>query len=89
MLLDSISELSYEDADFIIDVVDQYLAQIDGNEEDKRKIVRRYASLIVSDIRKQILSHTERKTEDIHIVQKIDPLPQIRKECQKRWSHSF
>ena len=70
MLLDSISELSYEDADFIIDVVDQYLAQIDGNEEDKRKIVRRYASLIVSDIRKQIFEHTERKTEDIHIVQK-------------------
>ena len=70
MLLDSISELSYEDADFIIDVVDQYLAQIDGNEEDKRKIVRRYASLIVSDIRKQIFEHTECKTEDIHIVQK-------------------
>lgn len=36
MLLDSISELSYEDADFIIDVVEQYLAQIDGNEEDKQ-----------------------------------------------------
>ncbi|MBZ4266059.1 hypothetical protein LAJ59_19985, partial [Streptococcus pneumoniae] len=45
MLLDSISELSYEDADFIIDVVEQYLAQIEGDEEDKRKIVRRYASL--------------------------------------------
>lgn len=70
MLLDSISELSYEDADFIIDVVEQYLAQIDGNEEDKRKIVRRYASLIVSDIKTQIFEHTERKTEDIHIVQK-------------------
>ena len=70
MLLDSISELSYEDADFIIDVVEQYLAQIEGDEEDKRKIVRRYASLIVSDIRKQIFEHTERKTEDIHIVQK-------------------
>lgn len=70
MLLDFISELSYEDADFIIDVVEQYLSQIEGDEEDKRKIVRRYASLIVSDIRKQIFEHTERKTEDIHIVQK-------------------
>lgn len=70
MLLDSISELSYEDADFIIDVVEQYLAQIEGDEEDKRKIVRRYASLIVTDIRKQIFAHSERKTEDIHIVQK-------------------
>lgn len=70
MLLDSISELSYENADFIIDVVKQYLAQIDGNEEDKRKIVRRYATLIISDIKKQIFEHTERKTEDIYIVQK-------------------
>ncbi len=45
MLLDSIPELSYDDADFIIDVVDQYLSQIDGDEEEKRRIVRRYATL--------------------------------------------
>ena len=54
MLLDSISELSYDDADFVIDVVEQYLSQIPGDEENKRRIVRRYASLIVADIRKQI-----------------------------------
>ena len=41
MLLDSISELSYDDADFIIDVVEQYLSQIPGDEEEKKKIVRR------------------------------------------------
>ena len=41
MLLDSISELSYDDADFIIDIVEQYLSQIEGEEEDKRRIVRR------------------------------------------------
>lgn len=70
MLLDSISELSYDDADFIIDIVEQYLAQIDGDEENKRKVVRRYASLIISDIRKQIYEHMERKTQDIHIIQK-------------------
>ena len=70
MLLDSIPELSYDDADFIIDVADQYLAQIEGDEEDKRKIVRRYATLIVSDIRAQIFEHVERKTQDIHTVQK-------------------
>lgn len=70
MLLDNISELSYEDADFIIDTVDQYLRHIDGSEEEKRKIVRRYASIIVSDIQKQIYEHMERKTEDIHIIQK-------------------
>lgn len=70
MLLDSISELSYDDADFIIDVVEQYLAQIEGDEANKRKVVRRYAPLIVSDIRKQIYKHMDKKTQDIHIVQK-------------------
>jgi type III restriction enzyme len=70
MLLDSISELSYDDADFIIDIVDQYLAQIEGDEENKRKVVRRYASLIISDIQRQIYDHMERKTQDIHIIQK-------------------
>lgn len=70
MLLDSISELGPDDADFIIDVVDQYLAQIEGDEADKRRIVRRYASLIVSDLRTQIFEHTECKTEEVPIVQK-------------------
>ena len=70
MLLDSISELSYDDADFIIDVVEQYLAQIPGDEEEKKKIVRRYAGLIVNDIKKQIYAHMDRKTQDVHIVQK-------------------
>lgn len=70
MLLDSISELSYEDAGFIIDVVEQYLKQIEGNEEDKRKIVRRYASLIIADIQKQIYEHTTIKTEELPSVVK-------------------
>lgn len=70
MLLDSISELSYDDADFIIDVVEQYLAQIPGDEEEKKKIVRCYAELIVNDIKKQIYAHMDRKTQDVHIVQK-------------------
>lgn len=70
MLLDSISELSYDDADFVIDVVEQYLQQILGDEGDKRKIVRRYATLIVADIRKQIYEHMDSNTRDIHIIQK-------------------
>lgn len=70
MLLDTISELSYDDADFVIDVVEQYLAQIPGDEENKRRIVRRYASLIVEDIRKQVYEHMDRRTQDVHIIQK-------------------
>lgn len=70
MLLDSISELSYDDADFVIDVVEQYLSHIPGDEENKKRIVRRYATLIVADIRKQIYEHMDKKTQDIHIIQK-------------------
>lgn len=70
MLLDSISELSYEDADFVIDVVNQYLGQIEGDNGNKRKIVRRYATLIVSDIRRQIYEHMEKRTSDVPIIQK-------------------
>lgn len=69
MLLDAISELSYDDADFILDVVEQYLKQIPGDDADKKRIVRRYASLIVRDIRQQIFAHMDKKTRDIHIVQ--------------------
>lgn len=94
MLLDSIPELSYDDADFIIDVVDQYLAQIEGDEEDKRRIVRRYATLIVSDIRAQIFEHVERETQDIHTVQKDLILfrrfvKNIRKDGRVRFDRPF
>ena len=94
MLLDSISELSYDDAEFIIDVVEQYLAQIEGDEEEKRRIVRRYATLIVSDIRTQIYAHMDRKTQDIHIVQKDLILfrrfvKNIRKDGRVRFDRPF
>lgn len=42
-LLETIPEFSYDDADLILDVVEQYLRLIDGDEETKRKIIRRYA----------------------------------------------
>lgn len=70
MLLDSISELSWVDADLIIDTVEQYLMLIEGDDDQKRKIVRRYAPLIVNDIRQQLYEHMDKKTYDIHTVQK-------------------
>lgn len=70
MLLDSISELSYDDADFIIDVVSQYLQQINGTEDEKKQIVRRYATLIIDDIRKQVVAHTEKQNFEIHTILK-------------------
>ena len=59
MLIDTISELSYDDAELVIDIVSQYLDTIDGTEDDKRKIVRRYAAVIVEDLRKQIYVNAE------------------------------
>lgn len=73
MLLDcdALSEISVdEDADYILDVVQQYLAQIEGGEEDKNKIVRRYAKLIIEDIVKQIHANMNRQTFYTHVIQK-------------------
>jgi type III restriction-modification enzyme helicase subunit len=70
MLLDSISELSYDDADFILGVVEEYLNQVPGDEADKKKIVRRYAGLIVDDIKNQMYAHMDRIAKDIHTIQK-------------------
>lgn len=73
MLLDcdALSEISVdEDADYILNVVQQYLALIDGSEADKNKIVRRYAKLIIDDIVKQIHENMDRQTYYTHVVQK-------------------
>ena len=69
-LLDSIPEFDSDDAEFILDVVDQYLALIDGSDEDKKKIVRRYATVIVNDLRNQIYASKEESTEFVFNVQK-------------------
>lgn len=70
LLLDSISELSYDDADFVLDIVTGYLSQLDGDDDEKRRVVRRYAKHIVDDICTQVYAHMERKTYEIHRVQK-------------------
>lgn len=69
-LLESIPEFSSDDAEFILDVVDQYLALIDGTDDEKKKIVRRYATVIVEDLRKQIYASKEESTEFVFNVQK-------------------
>lgn len=69
-LLESIPEFSSDDAEFILEVVDQYLALIEGTDEEKKKIVRRYATVIVEDLRKQIYASKEESTEFVFNVQK-------------------
>ena len=69
-LLESIPEFSSDDAEFILEVVDQYLALIEGTDEEKKKIVRRYATVIVEDLRKQIYASKEESNEFVFNVQK-------------------
>ena len=69
-LLESIPEFSSDDAEFILDVVNQYLTLIEGTNDDKKKIVRRYATVIVDDLRKQIYASKEENTEFVFRIQK-------------------
>lgn len=69
-LLEVIPEFSSNDAEYILDIVNQYMALIDGDYNDKKKIVRRYATSIVEDMKKQIYAAKEEHTEIIHQVQK-------------------
>ncbi|WP_027406887.1 DEAD/DEAH box helicase [Anaerovibrio sp. RM50] len=69
-ILEEVPELGYDDADFILDVVKQYLSFIEGDEEAKKKIVRRYATVIVEDLRKQIYASKEEHVAFVYNVQK-------------------
>jgi type III restriction enzyme len=70
LLLDNISEFDSDNADYILNIVNQYLEQIGGTEEHKRQVVRRYAFLILEDIKKQVLSAIKVDTRITYKVQK-------------------
>lgn len=70
MLLEEIPEFSADDAEYIIDVVNQYMSLIEGDYEQKKKIIRRYATVIINDLKKQIYAAKEEHTEFVHQVQK-------------------
>ena len=70
LLLDNISEFDSDNADYILDIVNQYLDQIDGDDEHKRQIVRRYAFMMLDDIKQQVLSAIKVETRIVYKVQK-------------------
>jgi type III restriction enzyme len=73
MLLDAdeLSEVSVDDdADYILNIVMQYLDLIDGTSEDKKRIVRRYGKIIVDDIIDQIHKNMDEKVFYTHVIQK-------------------
>ncbi len=69
-LLESIPELCADDADLIIDIVEQYLSLIEGDEQEKKKIIRRYATVIINDLREQIYAAKDEQTEFTFRVEK-------------------
>lgn len=70
MLLDQVSELSVDDAEYILDIVSQYLDTIDAHEEAKKKIVRRYAVVIIDDIKRQIYANAEVQNQYIYTIER-------------------
>ncbi len=70
MLLDSMTELSVDDADYVLELVNQYLSLIDGTDEDKKKIVRRYAKVIIDDIVSQVRKNMTSEVSFKYSVQK-------------------
>ncbi|MBD7912944.1 DEAD/DEAH box helicase family protein [Clostridium cibarium] len=69
MLLDAIPEFSYEDAEYIMNIVNQYIKHINRDEESINQIVRRYGYLIVEDIKKQIYENIIDETEVLYNVE--------------------
>ena len=70
MLLEEIPEFSAVDAEYILNVVNQYISLIEGDYEQKKKVIRRYATVIINDLKKQIYASKEEHTEFVHRVQK-------------------
>ncbi len=70
MLLEVIPEFSADDAEYILDIVDQYMKLLDGDYEHKKKVIRRYATIIVNDLKRQIYKAKEENTEFVYQVQK-------------------
>lgn len=62
LVLDNITEFDSNDAEFILDVVNQYLSLIGGDDKYKKQTVRKYAVLILDDIKKQVLSSIKTDT---------------------------
>ncbi len=54
LILDNITEFDSNDADYILDIVNQYLSLIGGDDQNKRQVVRKYAFLILEDIKLQL-----------------------------------
>ena len=70
-VFDRMTDISAEESvDYILNIVENYLAQIPGSEDEKKAIIRRYATIITDDIIQQINKNAEVKTKEICNMQK-------------------
>lgn len=70
LILDNITEFDSDDADYILDIANQYLEKIGGDEKHKKQVVRKYALLILEDIEKQVISAIKTDTTFTYQIQK-------------------
>ena len=65
-VFDRMTDISAEESvDYILNIVENYFAQILGTEDEKKAIIRRYATIITDDIIKQINKNAEVETKEI------------------------
>ena len=71
---------------YCIVIITYAVVCLDGDDEDKRKIVRRYAQLIVNDIKTQMYEHVDKQTTETYIVQKdiIVFKKFVKRHCQNK-----
>lgn len=70
LILDNITEFDSEDAEYVINISNQYLDEIGGDDKHKKQVVRKYASLIMDDIKKQVMSTIKSETKLTFQIQK-------------------
>lgn len=70
-IFDRMTDISAEESvDYILDIVRSYLSQISGTDDEKKAIIRRYATIITNDIIQQINQNAEVKVKEVYNKQK-------------------
>lgn len=65
-IFDRMTDISAEESvDYILGIVTSYLSQIKGTDDEKKAIVRRYATIITDDIINQINRNAQVETKEI------------------------
>ena len=65
-VFDRMTDISAEESvDYILNIVNNYLSQIPGTDDEKKAIIRRYATIITEDIINQINKNAQVETKEV------------------------